>query len=114
MPNLDKALGDIATKLGTKAEILWPQLVAIQKWEWWTELGFIILLLLVGLSILLYAYKKYKIEGFDSDSTVVSTVIASIVLAITVGLLFYVAFEFPTKVLYPEIGAAKYVLRGDK
>lgn len=104
MPNLDQTLAKMAEQLGTKAETLWPQLVATQRMEWWAF--FIAALLLALVALLVYRFAEEWGDGRDAISFFAGTV--------ALGLLVLSLCRAPSMLVYPEVGAAKSLLTGRK
>jgi tellurite resistance protein TehA-like permease len=109
MPNIDKALADLAAKLGTKAELLWPQLVAIQRLNWFITLG--IVLVFSAITPFFYLWFKRENTKDDYNETWILPLVGGIICGVIalVALMVLVSY-IPSQLMYPEIGAAKELL----
>lgn len=109
MPNLDKALADMASKLGTKAEVLWPQLVAIQKWNWCIDLFICLFILGVGGILAWFWKRQYKIDKYSDANVAYGIATIALTFVGVTGLIFIIA-GIPSHLIYPEIGAVNSLL----
>jgi|ERR1035437_268669 hypothetical protein len=104
MKNLDQTLALMAEKLGTKAELLWPQLVAIQRFEWFVTLA--VMLVFGALAACMYFWYNKRITKDKYDDASVPIGIAGVVCALfAVVAIVVLISNIPSQLIYPEIGA---------
>jgi heme/copper-type cytochrome/quinol oxidase subunit 2 len=104
MKNLDQTLAIMAEKLGTKAELLWPQLVAIQRLDWFVNLG-IVLVFTVLTTVFYFWYRKSEARDEYSDACTALAVIGIFCAAIAAVAFLVLIIYIPSQLIYPEIGA---------
>ena len=97
-PELSKTLNELAQRLGTSAEHLWPLLVAQQRLEAW------ILVVACGLSALLCGVVAWRLSKRHDLEVPTIAVIMLGLLSVGVGL------SGISTIVYPEPSALGYLL----
>jgi hypothetical protein len=102
MPQTDKALAELAQKLGVTVQYLWSALLAQQRVEGWFILGVIALLTTLAIAVPV-VINHYDTDSYDYKLTTKLSVLVSVLIWVAIDL--PLAYSALTDFVNPVFGA---------
>ena len=111
MPNTDKALAELLSKLGVSIDKLWPGLLSFVKIDWLITMGTLLLLTLVSGG--LFSYFRVLLNREDTDIDLEEGYTAGVILFGVISLfgliISFIHLSGMSVLWFPEPYALKYL-----